>query len=203
MTQTSDRIPAVVPANDVPGPKQGFWTYDDYAALPDDGNRYEIFDGVLYMSPSPSWSHQEIVFEIASHLRNYFRATGRGGVFVSPLDVELAPDTNLQPDVVVLLKESGRKLHKHHIVGAPDLAIEVVSPNSQTHDRFRKIIAYSGAGIPEYWIVDPYSRTVEVLQLERGEYQSQGIFRGKATLPSLIVPGFMVHVEEFFVSAWK
>lgn len=203
MTQTSDRIPEVVPANDVPGPRQGSWTYDDYAALPDDGNRYEIFDGVLYRSPSPSWSHQEIVFEIASHLRNYFRATGRGGVFVSPLDVELAPDTNLQPDVVVLLKESGNKLQKHHIVGAPDLAIEVVSPNSQTHDRFRKIIAYAGAGIPEYWIVDPYSCTVELLQLEHGEYQSQGIFRGKATLPSVIVPGFTVHVEEFFVSAWK
>ena len=52
MTQLSDKLPVVAPANDVPGPKQGFWTYDDYAALPDDGKRYEILNGVLYMAPS-------------------------------------------------------------------------------------------------------------------------------------------------------
>ena len=78
MTQTSDRIPVVAPANNVPGPKQGFWTYDDYATIPDDGNKYEIVNGVLYMSPSPSWSHQEIVGEIFAHLRTFMRITGCG-----------------------------------------------------------------------------------------------------------------------------
>ncbi|HYT44216.1 MAG TPA: Uma2 family endonuclease, partial [Methylomirabilota bacterium] len=79
MTQLSDKLPVVAPANDVPGPKQGFWTYDDYAALPDDGKRYEILNGVLYMAPSPGWSHQEIIGEIFAYLRAHIRATGSGG----------------------------------------------------------------------------------------------------------------------------
>lgn len=203
MTQTSDRLPVVAPANDVPGPKQGFWTYDDYASIPEDGNRYEIINGVLYMSPSPNWPHQEIALEIAAHLRNYFRATHIGGVFIAPLDVELAHNTVVQPDIVVLLKSSRKKLQERHIIGAPDLAIEVVSPTSATHDRHRKLAAYARAGEPEYWIVEPDSHTVEVLILEHGDYQSLGVYRGKATLPSQIVPEFMVHVEEFFVSAWE
>lgn len=203
MTQTSDNLPVVAPANDIPGPRQGFWTYDDYAAMPDDGKRYEIVNGVLYMPPSPSWSHQEIVLEISSHLRNHYRATGEGGVFVAPIDVELAPNAVLQPDVVILLKSSQRKLKDRHIVGAPDLVVEVVSPSSEMHDRYRKVTAYARAGVPEYWIVAPDSHTVEVLNLEHGEYYSQGVYRGKATLPSQIIPEFMVHVEQFFVSAWK
>jgi Uma2 family endonuclease len=203
MTQTFDKLPVVAPANNVPGPRQGFWTYDDYAALPTDGKRYEIVNGVLYMTPSPSWSHQEIVGEIFAHLRTYLRTTELGGVFMAPIDVELAPNTVFQPDVVVLLKASHKKLKERHIVGAPDLAIEVVSPSSQTHDRYRKITAYARAGVPEYWIADPDSRTVEVLTLEGGEYHSQGVYRGKATLPSQIIPGLLVHVEQFFVSAWK
>lgn len=203
MTQTFDKLPVVAPANNVPGPRQGFWTYDDYAAIPEDGKRYEIVNGVLYMSPSPSWSHQEIIGEIFAHLRTYLRTTELGGVFMAPIDVELAPNTVFQTDVVVLLKTSHKKLKERHIVGAPDLAVEVVSPTSETHDRHRKIAAYARAGVPEYWIVDPDSRTVEVLFLESGEYHSQGVYRGKATLPSQIVPGLLVHVEQFFVSAWK
>jgi Uma2 family endonuclease len=203
MTQTFDKLPVVAPANNVPGPRQGFWTYDDYAALPADGNRYEIVNGVLYMTPSPSWSHQEIVGRFFRYLSSYAETAGIGGAFVAPLDVELAPNTVVQPDVVVLLKASHKKLKERHIVGAPDMAVEVVSPTSETHDRYRKIPAYARAGVPEYWIVDPDSRTVEVLFLESGEYHSQGVYRGKATLPSQIVPGLLVHIEQFFASAWE
>lgn len=203
MTQTFDKLPVVAPANDVPGPEQGLWTYDDYAKLPDDGKRYEIVNGVLYMSPSPSWSHQEIVGEIFSHLRIYLRTTGSGGAFMAPIDVELAPNVVFQPDVVVLLKANRKRLKERHIVGAPDLTVEIVSPSSETHDRHKKIDAYARAGVPEYWIVDPDARTVEVLVREKGEYQSQGVFRGKATLPSRIVPGLPVQVEQFFVSVWE
>lgn len=203
MAQTFDKLPVVAPANDVPGPRQGFWTYDDYAALLDEGKRYELVNGVLYMSPAPSWSHQEVVGEIFAHLRTYIRTTGSGGVFTAPIDVELAPNTVFQPDVVVLLKAGHKKLKEHHIVGAPDLVVEVVSPGSETHDRHRKIDAYARAGVPEYWIVDPDAGTIEVLILDQGDYHSQGVYRGKATLPSQIVPGLLVHVEQFFASVWK
>ena len=203
MTQTFDKIPVVAPAGNVPGPKQGFWTYDDYATIPGDGNRYEIVNGVLYISPSPGWSHQEIVGRFFRYLSAHVESPAIGGAFVAPLDVELAPNSVFQPDVVVLLKASHKKLKERHIVGAPDLVVEVVSPTSETHDRYRKIAAYARAGVPEYWIVDPDSRTVEVLFLESGEYHSQGVYRGKATLPSQIVPALLVPVEQFFVSAWE
>src|SRR5690348_2287945 len=87
---TTERSSLIIPADWVPGPKQGEWTYDHYATLPDDGQRYEIVNGVLIMAPAPSWSHQEIVGEIFAYLRNYVRTTGLGGAFTAPIDVELA-----------------------------------------------------------------------------------------------------------------
>ena len=122
---------------------------------------------------------------------------------MAPLDVELAPNNTFQPDIVVLLKASRWKLKERHIIGAPELVVEIISPTSETHDRYRKLAAYARAGVPEYWIVDPDSRTVEVLLLESGKYLSQGVYRGKATLPSLVVPGLAVEVEQFFVSIWE
>ena len=101
----SERLPVAAPADWVPGPRQGQWTYNDYAALTAEGQHYEIVDGVLYMTPSPSWSHQEIVFQIASHVQAYLRNGDLGGIFVAPIDVELSPDRVFQPDVVVLLNK--------------------------------------------------------------------------------------------------
>lgn len=199
---TTDRLPMVTPADDVPGPKQGKWTYSNYAALPDDGKRYEIVNGVLYMSPSPTWSHQDIVGAFYRYLFAYVKSARLGGVFMAPLDVELSPKDTFQPDVVVLFKKSRMKLRRRHIVGPPELVVEVVSPGSQTHDRFRKIAAYARGGIQEYWLADPNARTVEVLTLEGNEYHSLGVYEGKATLPSVIVPGLAVRVEQFFESVW-
>src|SRR5260221_12494516 len=117
MIQTSDKLPVVAPANNVPGPRQGFWTYDDYVTLPDDGNRYEMVNGVLYLSPSPSWSHQEIVGRFFRYLSTYVESAGIGGVFVAPIDVDLAANTGFQPELVFLLKARQRKLKDGQIVG--------------------------------------------------------------------------------------
>ena len=190
-------------ADGVPGPKQGRWAYDDYAALPDDGKRYEIVNGVLYMSPSPSWFHQEVTGSFYRYLYAHVTSAGMGGAFTSPIDVELAPNVVFQPDVVVLLKAGRKKLKERHIVGAPDLVVEVASPGTETRDRHDKLDAYARAGVPEYWIADPEARTVEVLVLEAGGYYSLGVYRGKITLPSRVVPGLPVQVEQFFVSVWE
>ena len=200
---TIEKLPMVIPANWVPGPEQGAWTYADYAALPEGGYHYEVVSGVLYMTPAPSWSHQEVVFEIASYLRNHIRTTGLGGVFVAPVDVELAPDAVFQPDVVVLLKTGRDKLKGNHIVGAPDLVVEVVSPGSATYDRYDKNVSYARTGVPEYWIADPATHTVEVLVLDGIKYSALGVFQGQAILPSRIVPDLNVPVEKFFESFWS
>ncbi len=199
-TMTTVEQPSmVIPADRVPGPVQGRWTYNDYANLPDDGHRYEIINGILYMAPSPSWSHQRIVGEIFAHLRTHIKLAGLGQVFMAPLDVELADNTVFQPDIVVLLNESLGKLKGHHIVGAPDLVVEIASPSSSTYDRHNKLQAYARAAIPEYWIVDPVAHTVEVWVWEAGSYRARGIFQGKMLLPSQVVPHFPVSVEQFFL----
>ncbi len=201
MTISSDKPPMILLADWVPGPQQGQWTYNDYAAL-NDGQRYEIVNGVLLMTPAPSWSHQEIVGEIFAYLRSYVRTAGLGGVFTAPIDVELAPKNVFQPDVVVLLKASREKLKDKRIVGAPDLVVEVFSPSSEIYDRLNKYDIYALAGVPEYWIVNPKKRTVEVLVLEAGVYHSLGIFQGEQTPTSRVVSGFAIAVEQFFASVW-
>ena len=188
----------VMPADHMPGPEQGHWTYKDYAALPDDGHRYEIVDGVLYMAPSPNRGHQNAAFEIASYLRTHVKLAGLGHVYIAPFDVELNPRTVVQPDVVVVLNPNLDKITESRIIGAPDLVVEVSSPGTVGYDREKKQRAYARAGVPEYWIADPWSRTVEVLTLEAGVYRSLGVFEGKAVLPSQVVPDFIVHVEQFF-----
>jgi len=198
MITTKEELSMVTPADWVPGPPQGSWTYEDYAALPDDGLRYEIVNGVLVMAPAPTPEHQDIVGEIYVALRTYVKLAGLGRVFMGPLDVQLSPENTFQPDLVVLLNAHLERVTEKKISGAPDLAVEIASPSTAAYDRLTKYQTYAQAGIPEYWIVKPTRRTVEVLVLENGEYRSLGVFSEQATLPSQVIPGLPVRVEQFF-----
>ncbi len=150
------------------------------------------------MTPSPSGAHQDAVFEIASYLRTHIKLAGLGLVRIAPFDVVLSPKDVVPPDVLVILNANLNKVKDDCIIGAPDLVVEVASPGTATRDRNKKYHLYAQAGVPEYWIADPDARTVEVLVLEAGEYHSLGVYRGKAIPPSRAVPGFDVHVEQFF-----
>ena len=189
----------LTPADNVPGPEQGEWTYDHYAALPDDGKRYEIINGVLYMAPpSPSGWHQKSVIRLSHYLFDHVELNGYGQVFVAPFDVELTPGTVVQPDVCVLLNESSEKYIISRIIGGPDLVIEVLSPSNALFDRQEKYQAYAHAYVKEYWIADPISRTIEVFLLEKDTYQSIGIFGGEQTLLSRVLPDFSIPVKLLF-----
>lgn len=198
MTTTSERLAAVTPADWIPGPAQGSWTYEDYAALADDGHRYEIVNGVLLMAPAPTPEHQSITVRLSHYLFVHVELAGRGRVFPAPIDVDLGSKNVFQPDVTVLLNAHLSKVAAKKILGAPDLVVEVASSGTAALDRLSKYDAYAGAGVPEYWIVRPESRTVEVLVGEAGGYRSLGIFRGSQTLLSQIMPHLPVRVEQFF-----
>jgi len=188
----------VTPADWIREPKQGRWTYKEYAALPNDGVRYEIVNGVLFMTPSPSGRHQDAVGEIFAYLREYVKQAGIGKVRIAPCDVELAANVVVQPDVFIVLNEHLDRIKDDRVIGAPDLVVEVTSPGTATYDRNNKYHAYARAGVPEYWLVDPASATVEVLVLDDNQYRSRGVFRGTAIVPSEMLPGFEVRVELFF-----
>jgi Uma2 family endonuclease len=200
MTTLPDVLSATSRADHVPGPRQGCWTYEDYAALPDDGNRYEIIDGVLYVSPAPNILHQIVVTRFVFYLTLHVDLAGLGRVLVAPTDVELSlRDTPLQPDVIVVLNDNLGILEQGaRVIGAPDLVVEVASPSTARYDRREKLDAYARAGVREYWIVDPYAQTVELLYLEGGVYRSAGVFHGQALLPSRVLQDFPVRVEQFF-----
>ena len=198
MLPSSDTLPVVVPADHLPGPQQGRWTYVAYAGLPRDEKHYEVVDGVLYMAPAPTIAYQDASGWFFFYLTTYVRMAGAGRVFVAPVDVELAPNVVIQPDVIVVLNANLGIITPSHIIGAPDLIVEIASPSTAGYDRRTKQDAYARAGVPEYWIADADARTVEVLVLERGAYRSAGVFRGQATLPSQVIAGLPVQVEQFF-----
>ncbi len=199
MITPKEEFSVVTPADWVPGPPQGSWTYEDYAALPDDGHRYEIVNGVLIMAPAPSPEHQSITVRIAYYLFPHIDLAGIGKLLTAPLDVELEPKNVYQPDLVVVLNAHLARVAAKRIIGAPDLVVEVASPSTAAYDRLTKYEEYARAGITEYWIVKPIAHAVEVLVLENGKYRSLGIFSGQQTLPSRVVPGLPVKVEQFFV----
>ena len=200
VTQTSDVLPVVRRAEGVPGPAQGCWTYDDYLRLPDDGNRYEIIDGVLYVMPSLRLTHQRVVYWFWFYLFSYIELTSQGKVIGAPFDVVLPVGGRpVQPDVIVVLNLHVARLTEQALDGAPDLAVEVASPSTRGYDRREKMDAYAASGVPEYWIAEPDSQTIEVFWLVGGRYLSQGLFTGTALLPSQVAPGFPVEAAKFFV----
>jgi Uma2 family endonuclease len=198
MTSTPNVLPVAMPAEGVSGPPQGQWDYAAYTQLPQDGNRYELIGGVLYMAPAPGTSHQEANARFITHLMTYVRFAGLGRVLGPPYDVELAPNVVVQPDVVVVLNVHAAIITPTHIVGAPDLVVEIASPSTAGYDRREKQDTYAQGGVTEYWIADPAARTIEVLVLEQERYRSLGIFRDDALLPSAVVPGLPVPAGEFF-----
>lgn len=185
-------------ADHIPGPGQGNWTYSHYAALPDDGQRYEIVNGVLYTAPSPIPPHQEIGSMIIYWLVAYVKRTGLGRVF-EYCDVELDVKTVFDPDIIVVLSDNTSIIGDKHMVGAPDLVVEIASPSTAPKDRTLKRFEYARAGIKEYWMVLPKKQSVEVLVLEGEAYQSLGIFSGEDIVKSKVVPHFPVQAKEFFV----
>jgi Uma2 family endonuclease len=191
-------VPSVRRADQVVGKPQGEWTYEDYIALPDDGNRYEIIEGVLYQMPSPNRNHQNSFNWFIHYLCTYVVKVGLGTVLGAPFDVKLPTRHSVQPDVMVILKENEHIIEENRIFGAPDLIIEISSPGTVGYDRGIKQWAYESSGIKEYWLADPATQTIEVLVLKQGKYQSLGVFDAAATYPSQVVPNLPVKVQEFF-----
>ncbi len=134
---------------------------------------------------------------IATLLTIHVHFARHGKVLTAPVDVELAPDTVVQPDIVVVLDANLSRITPSRIIGAPDLVIEILSPGTAGYDRREKQDAYARAGVGEYWIVDPGAQTVELLTLAPGGYRALGVFRGQTHLLSSVVT-LPAPVERFF-----
>ena len=185
---------AALPLRRWPGP--GEWTYEDYRQLPDDGYIYEIIEGELYMTPAPNIRHQRSSGELQYALQSFVKQNDLGIVLDAPCDLILPGGTPVQPDIMFIAKENLGIITEQAVQGVPDLLIEILSPASREHDRVRKFGLYEQAGVPEYWLVDPNARTIEIFVLGQGKYSLSGMFEAGTVAVSKVLAGFSVAVDE-------
>ncbi|MGO2634198.1 MAG: Uma2 family endonuclease [Galactobacter sp.] len=142
------------------------FTRADLDRMPDDGNRYELIDGVLFVSPGPRSVHQEVLANLHFTMRSVCPRHLR--VLFAPFDVALSSDTVMQPDLLVIPKEA---IKERGIDVAPLLTVEVLSPSTRSVDLLLKKDRLQRAGCPHYWVIDPDEPSITAWTLVDGTYQ--------------------------------
>lgn len=180
------------------------FNYADYLAWPD-GERWEIIEGVAYnMSPAPGTAHQAVSFALSGVLHRVLQGK-RCRAFAAPFDVRLAENrdgedehiaTVVQPDIVVICDEE--KLDRRGCLGAPDVAVEILSPATSYKDQTEKLHVYEKYGIQEYWIINPEARYAMVYRLEGRQYGKPKYLAEKDILESRAVKGLSFILSEIW-----
>lgn len=174
-----------------------FWTYEDYRELPDDGKRYEVIGGKLYVSPSPSIRHQTLSRRVQFLFYQGERA-GQGYIFNAPADLRLETADPVQPDLIYLRADQRAQIKKNFLVGPPALIVEIQSPSPARLDRVNKLHAYAAAGVPQYWLLDPGSATLEVLKLDGESYRVLAALGPGDVYEPAEFPGIRMAIDELF-----
>lgn len=181
------------------------YTYEDYCKI-DDDRRYEVINGVIYlMSPGANMEHQEILSNLHREFSVYLKGK-KCKVFPAPFDVRLPKEGEtkqtasnvVQPDIFVVCDKN--KLDRRGCFGAPDLAIEILSPSTGKRDRNEKFNLYQEHGVREYWIVDATNQVIDRFSLDKdtGKYKPAEYFDRNDTITPMIFPDFTIKLEEVF-----
>lgn len=174
-------------------------TYADLLQLPEDLLRHELIDGEHYMSPAPALKHQYVVLNLARILSTYLREHRLGRVMIAPVDVVFSEHDVVEPDLLYVSNENADRLTERYVAGAPDLAVEVLSPSSRGIDRIKKRRLYETRGVPEYWIVDPLLETLEVYRTAPdGSLAHQTTLAAGDTLATPLLIGLEISLREVF-----
>lgn len=178
------------------------WTIADLDLLPDNGNRYEIIDGELFVTKASHWGHQEVCGRIFAALDSWSKITKLGRAAINPGIIFTDAD-HVIPDVAwasterlaLLLDDAG------HLAAAPELVIEVMSAGveNERRDRESKLKLYSLRGVQEYWLVNWQLPQIEVYRREQAALQIVATLLPNDTLTSPLLPGFSCSVAELFV----
>lgn len=175
-------------------------SYADLERTPEDGRRYELYDGEVFVVPAPLPRHQVTQHLIAELLRT-FAAQHGGFAVASPIDIVFSQYDVVQPDVVFFRRE------RRHLVNldaairhAPDLCVEVLSGSTAATDRGRKMQMFARYRVPEYWIVDPHARAVEVYRLAEPGYELAAAIEESGTVCSPTIEGLQFSAAAIFPS---
>ncbi len=174
-------------------PKRVILTYDDYAEIPADGKRYELWEGEIQVTPSPARKHQVATGNLFALLRAHVREHQLGTVFIAPFDVLLSDISVVQPDVLFVAKAHESIIREPYVEGAPDLVVEVISPGNRRADLEVKRQLYSRYGVPNYWLLDPEQQEARALVLDHGADREVSSAKGDGTFsappfPELAIP---------------
>ncbi|HSK70995.1 MAG TPA: Uma2 family endonuclease [Pyrinomonadaceae bacterium] len=175
-------------------------TIYDLEVLPDDGNIYELFEGELSVAKAPSLKHQELIIRLGTILTNYLDQNPVGRVWSTP-GVIFDEYNSAIPDLAYIAKERIPQIASGiHIIGAPDLIIEIMSPGSENvrRDQIVKRQTYARFGVKEYWIVEPVVEIVDISRLQNNILASVGVFRNADEISSPLLPDLSFTVKDLF-----
>jgi Uma2 family endonuclease len=173
-------------------------SYADLERAPEDGRRYELYDGEVFVVPAPLARHQLIQQNIVQLLVAYAKQTG-GFAVDSPIDIVFSDYDVLQPDVVFFSAARRHLIDLDRVIrDAPDLCVEVLSPSTAATDRGKKMQMFARYGVNEYWIVDPAGGTIEVYELAGDSYELRMTASGVAVITSRTLPDCSFRADSVF-----
>jgi Uma2 family endonuclease len=173
-------------------------SFADLERAPEDGRRYELYDGEVYVVPAPIPLHQVVQYTLAEELRAICRQHG-GFAVGSPIDIVFSDYDVVQPDLIVFAPARAHLVDLNTpIRHAPDLCVEILSPSTEATDRGRKLQMFARYGVPEYWIVDPVKETIEVHRLVASGYVLAQRASGDDELKSTVLPGAALRARSIF-----
>ena len=171
---------------------------EDIWDSPDDGNRYEVIDGELYVTPPPNREHQHTSGELQGTLWSYLRDRPVGHLYAAPFGVILPGLSGVQPDLVYVSNERHEILTDQGASGAPDLVIEILSPRTRSRDRGIKLRQYEAAGVTYYWIADPRTRTIEERILGEDGYGPPTVYGVGDVFEPALFPGLAIEITRLW-----
>lgn len=174
-------------------------TIEDLEALPDDGNRYELFEGELFVSRAPSISHQRVLGNIFAAIRAYLDQNPIGEIVVTP-GVIFNEFNSAIPDAVFFSNKRGDEIISgERLIAAPELVIEIVSPGKENARRDREVKrqVYGKHGVKEYWIADPLNKNLEIYRLKRHNLVLTETLTDEDDVTSSVLPGFKCKARQF------
>jgi Uma2 family endonuclease len=169
--------------------RSGCHTFEDFCALVPDGQKADLIDGVIYMASPDNTDADDLFGWLFAVMSIYAEEKKLGRVFGSRVAFRLDERNSPEPDISFLRSEDSERIERGRVEGPPDLAVEIVSPESVERDYKKKRKQYQRFGVSEYWIIDDEERSVLLLRRNlRGRYQEVSPRRGK--LHSQVLTGF-------------
>ncbi len=174
--------------------RNGDYTFDDFLALVEEDEKADLLNGVIYMASPESTDHNSLEAWLVSLMRGYTDDLDLGEVYVSRVAFRITEKQGPEPDVSFVAKRRRRVVHRGFVGGPPDVAVEIVSPDSVGRDYVEKRQIYEHAGVREYWIIDPEERRATLLRLVRGKFREVEL-EGGHIFRSQVLPGFWLDVR--------